>query len=143
MNFERDRFFVSTDAELLDLDFVCRSLKRTPWAKNRPLAVIEESIRNSVCFGIYEKESRKQAGFARVVTDWATFSWVCDVIVDEPYRQTDMGKWLKACVAEHSAVKHDAIALGRTRPETDPATHGQTPQTVMTLTDEERAFLTS
>ena len=59
MNFERENLLISTDPGLLDIDFVCRSLNSTYWAGNRPRPVIEESIRNSVCFGVYEKERQE------------------------------------------------------------------------------------
>jgi GNAT superfamily N-acetyltransferase len=112
MNVARDNFFLSTDPELLDLDFICHSLNGTYWAQNRPRAVVEESIRNSVCFGVYEKESKRQVGFARVVTDKATFSWICDVFIAENHRKKGLGKWLMACVAEHPFVKNSVSLLG-------------------------------
>jgi GNAT superfamily N-acetyltransferase len=112
MNFEREGFFISTEPELLDLEFICRGLNATYWAKDRPRAIIEEAIRNSVCFGVYEQESRKQVGFARVVTDKATFSWLCDVFIDEQYRKKGLGKWLMSCVTTHPFVKNSMSLLG-------------------------------
>jgi GNAT superfamily N-acetyltransferase len=112
MNFERENLLISTDPGLLDIDFVCRSLNSTYWAGNRPRPVIEESIRNSVCFGVYEKEGRKQIGFARVVTDKATFSWICDVFIAEDRRGKGLGKWLMACVTGHPFVKQSLSMLG-------------------------------
>ena len=112
MHFERDRFFISTDPRLLNLDFICRSLNASYWAKDRPRAVVEESIRQSLCFGVYEKENQKQVGFARVVTDQATFSWVCDVFIDEQHRKQGLGKWLMACVTAHPFVKNSLSLLG-------------------------------
>ena len=112
MNFEREGFLISTDPERLDLDFVCRSLHTTYWAGNRPRAVIEASIRNSVCFGVYAKDGGRQVGFARVVTDHATVSWICDVFIAEGERGQGLGKWLMACVTEHPCVKHSLSVLG-------------------------------
>jgi hypothetical protein len=74
MSIESGGYVVSTDAGLLDVDFICAALAGSYWAQNRPRPVIEQSIRNSLCFGLYEKQGRKQVGFARVVTDGATFS---------------------------------------------------------------------
>ena len=112
MTLEREGFFISTDSSLLDLDFICHGLKASYWAGDRPREVIEESIRNSLCFGVYEKESNRQVGFARVVTDQATFSWVCDVLIDERYRGRGLGKWLMSCVVSHPHVKDTSSLLG-------------------------------
>jgi GNAT superfamily N-acetyltransferase len=112
MNYERGNFLVSTDPGLLDMEFLCRGLNSTYWAATRPREVIEESIRNSLCFGVYEKESKQQVGFARVVTDKITFSWVCDVFITDSYRKRGLGKWLMACVVEHPDVKRTLSVLG-------------------------------
>ena len=112
MNFERDDFIISTEPERLDIDFIWRSLNTTYWAQNRPREIVAASFKNSVCFGIYTKESRQQVGFARVVTDYATFSWICDVFVDEKHRKKGLAKWLMACVTEHPLVKNSVSLLG-------------------------------
>ena len=80
------RYLVSTSPGRLDLDFVCAALAGSYWAGSRPRAVIRRSVRNSLCFGVYERRGGRQVAFARVVTDRATFSWICDVIVDEGER---------------------------------------------------------
>ncbi len=56
MKWEKDSFFVSTDPDLLDADFICRSLRSTYWAADRPNSVIREWFKNSVCFGLFKKE---------------------------------------------------------------------------------------
>jgi GNAT superfamily N-acetyltransferase len=112
MNYERDSFLVSTDPGLLDVEFLCRGLNSTYWAATRRREVIEESIRHSLCFGVYEKTSKQQVGFARVVTDKITFSWVCDVFITDSYRKRGLGKWLMACVVEHPEVKRTLSVLG-------------------------------
>ena len=66
------------------------------WARSRPQAVVQASIRSSWVFGVYDGE--RQVGFARVVTDRATFAWICDVIVDEDYRGRGIGGWLMGVV---------------------------------------------
>ncbi len=93
-------YSISDDRALLDLDFICAALAGSYWAQHRPRAVIEKSIRNSVCFGVYEKASGKQVGFARIVTDGATIAWLGDVIVDESHRQKGLGKFLVSRVVE-------------------------------------------
>ena len=95
---ERDGFEISSDPARLDLDAVERFLRASYWAANRTRAVIEDSVRRSRCFGVYEESRGRQVGFARVVTDFATFAWLCDVVVDEAYRGQGLGKWLMDCV---------------------------------------------
>jgi GNAT superfamily N-acetyltransferase len=87
------------------MDFVCRALGGTYWANARPRAVIRKSVRNSLCFGVYERRGGRQVAFARVVTDRATFSWICDVVVDERDRGRGIGKLLMASVAGHPLVR--------------------------------------
>jgi len=114
MTFENATHLVSTDAGLLDLDFICAALAGSYWAQDRPRPVVEQSIRNSLCFGLYEKLSRRQVGFARVVTDGATASWLCDVVIDGPHRNRGLGKFLVSCVVAHPHVGA-TMCLLRTR----------------------------
>ena len=109
---EREGILISTEPERLDVDFICRSLNRTYWAATRRRDVIEESIRNSVCFGVYDQAAGKQIGFARVVTDKATFAWICDVFIDEGHRGRGLGKWLMSCVTAHPDVRNSMSTLG-------------------------------
>ena len=112
MSSARDRYFISTDSALLDLDFLQRGLNSTYWAANRSREVIEASIRNSICFGVYEKKSKKQVGFTRIVTDKVTFSWVCDVFVDEAHRKYGLGKWLIESAVNHPDIRKTLSTLG-------------------------------
>jgi len=112
MNYERDSFLISTEQELLDVDFIWRSLNGTYWAKDRSRGTIDESMRNSICFGLYDKDTGRQMGFARVVSDHATFSWICDVFVEEEFRKRGLGKWLLECVTAHPSVKNSRSFLG-------------------------------
>ena len=71
-----------------------RLLKMTYWADRRPTETIEKSMRNSACFGIRSEEDRKLIGFARVISDYATTWYLCDVIIDPEYREQGLGKAL-------------------------------------------------
>jgi GNAT superfamily N-acetyltransferase len=73
---------------------------------------VEASILNSICFGLYEKTGHKQVGFALIVTDKVTFSWLCDVVVDEKCRRTGLGKFLMSCVVAHPIVAGTLCMLG-------------------------------
>lgn len=102
-------YLVSTDPDLLDVEFVVRSLRTAYWAGDRPRDVILESIRSSLCFGAYC--DGEQVGFARVVTDGATFSWLCDVFVDPRHRSRGLGKRLVAEIISHPAIGKTSIHL--------------------------------
>ncbi|MGH2513947.1 MAG: GNAT family N-acetyltransferase [Candidatus Limnocylindrales bacterium] len=97
---QRDGFEISTDRSRLDLDWLGAALsERAHWARGRSRATIVRSIDGSVCYGIYH--GPEQVGFARVVTDQATFAWLCDVFVDEAWRGRGLGAWLvETIVAE-------------------------------------------
>ena len=82
---------VSSDPAELDLDWLAAALaERAYWALGRSREIVEWSIANSLCVGAYDAVGR-QIGFARVVTDQATFGWVCDVFVDESARGRGVG----------------------------------------------------
>jgi len=70
------------------------------WALGRPAEVVARSIRHSLCFGIYDRDG-DQVGVCRVVTDEATFAWLCDVYVDRAARGRGLGTWLVQVVREH------------------------------------------
>jgi GNAT superfamily N-acetyltransferase len=108
----RDDYFVSDSPELIDVDFACAALAGSYWAQNRPRAVVEESIRGSLCFGVYGKPGGRQVGLARVVTDGATFSWLCDVVIDPGHRGRGLGKFLVASVLSHPRLRGTMFLLG-------------------------------
>lgn len=104
MEIERGCFLVSTDKEKLDLRTIHDWLSNSSyWAQGRPLATVVKSIEQSLCFGVYTENH--QVGFARVVTDYATFAWLCDVFVLETHRGFGLGKWLIECVVAHSQLQ--------------------------------------
>lgn len=95
---------ISTDPADLDLDWLHAALsERAHWALGRDRAVVERSIEHSLVFGAYL--GGRQVGFARVVTDQATFAWICDVFVDESARGRGVGKRLVAAVVDDSRLQ--------------------------------------
>lgn len=112
MNLEHGDYVLSDATERIDVEFVCAALATTYWAENRTRAAIETSLRNSINFGVYEKERGRQVAFARVVTDEATFSWLCDVVVDERHRRKGLGKFIMASVLAHPRLKGTKFLLG-------------------------------
>lgn len=94
-------FFISTDKTKLDYEVIEAFLsERSYWAKGRSSEMIRKSVENSLCFGVYSHEG-KQAGFARVITDYAVFAWVLDVFVLEDYRGKGLGKMLMKSITEY------------------------------------------
>lgn len=101
MEWQRDDgYTISTDRRRLDVGYIQRWLsEQSYWAQGRGRKTVEKSIANSLCFGLYRGE--QQIGFARVVTDYITFAWLCDVFVDEAQRGSALGKWLVETVVSH------------------------------------------
>lgn len=101
---ERGGHTVSTDPERLERELIARFLgQESYWATGRPREVVDRSIEGSLCFGLYAGAG--QLGFARVVTDWATFAWVCDVFVVPEARGRGLGVWLMECVVAHPELQ--------------------------------------
>ena len=101
----RNGYTLSTDPARLDVDCIHDYLRnRSYWAQGRPRQMVERSIANSLCFGIYAPDGA-QVGFARVVTDYATFAWLCDVFILESARGLGLGKWLVQVVTAHPELQ--------------------------------------
>jgi GNAT superfamily N-acetyltransferase len=95
----RDNFTISTDPARLDVDAIAEMLTRAYWAKGRTREVIARYLQHSLTFGLYD--GRRQIGLARVVSDYTTFAWLCDVFIHEEYRGHGLGKWLMDTVHSH------------------------------------------
>jgi GNAT superfamily N-acetyltransferase len=101
---------ISTDRRRLQLEVVHGYLARSYWAKNIPREIVERSIENSLCFGIYEAgaselEPERQVGFARVISDLATFAYIADVFVLVESRGKGLARWLMEVIAGHSDLQ--------------------------------------
>jgi N-acetylglutamate synthase-like GNAT family acetyltransferase len=90
---------ISTDPTRLDLEAICDLLSRSYWANQRSKETISHTLQHSLCFGVYD--GTRQIAFARVVSDYATFAWLCDVIVHEDYRGRGVGKHLMEAILAH------------------------------------------
>lgn len=101
---QKGEFLISTDKLRLDLEVIHDFLaNQSYWAQGRDLEVIKRGIDNSLNFGVYQGD--RQIGFARVVTDYATFAWLADVFVLEEYRGQGLGKWLIALILSHPRLQ--------------------------------------
>lgn len=95
---------ISTDNVLLDRALIHEFLSgHSYWARGISVEVVHRSIEHSLCFGIYQ--AGRQAGFARVVTDYATFAWLADVFIVETWRGRGLGRKLVAAVLAHPQLQ--------------------------------------
>jgi GNAT superfamily N-acetyltransferase len=99
----RGEYAISTDKGLLDVSLVHEFLSRSYWSPGIPRAVVERGIAHSLCFGIYRDGA--QVGFARVITDRASFAYLADVFVVEAHRSKGLGKWLIQTILEHEELR--------------------------------------
>ena len=110
IEYQHGKFSIRTDRERLDIDFIYDYLcNQSYWAKGRSLEVVEKSIQNSFCFGVFDGE--QQVGFARIVTDYITFAWLCDVFIVESHQGQGLGKWLINTVVSHPEMKAVKLIL--------------------------------
>lgn len=95
---------ITTDQSKIDLPYVHHYLSEISyWAKGIPFALVEKSIQNSMCFSVFKNE--KQIGFARVVTDYATFAYLADVFIDENHRRHGYSKELMEFIMKHPKLE--------------------------------------
>ena len=100
MNWSKDGLLISDEKMMLQPEYIHDYLSnKSYWAADIPLETVKKSIDGSVCFGIYD--ANLQIGFARVVTDKATFGYLADVFVDENYRGRGLSKWLMEVVLNY------------------------------------------
>ena len=99
MDFIKNGFTISTEKDKLDIDVIHSFLNRTYWAEGISKEIISRSIEGSLCFGVFE--NNKQVGFARMITDKATFSYLADVFIIEEYRGRGLSKWLMEVIMSY------------------------------------------
>jgi GNAT superfamily N-acetyltransferase len=95
----RGQYSITTDPQKLDVDAIHAYLSRSFWAEGIPKDIVARSLANSLCFGLFDEAA--QVGLARVVTDRATYAYLCDVYVLESHRTRGLGKWLIETVMAH------------------------------------------
>lgn len=94
---ERAGMTITNDPTSLDVAAIHAYLTRSYWATGITFETVAQSVRNSLCFGLFGTDDR-QIGFARFVTDYTTFAYLCDVYVLEEFRGQGLGKWLMEVV---------------------------------------------
>ncbi len=106
MNYEitTDGILYSNNKKLLQVDVIHHYLSQESyWAQGIPLQIVTDSIEGSLCFGVYK--NKKQIAFARIVTDNATFGYLADVFVLEPYRGKGVSKQLMKFIMDYPPCK--------------------------------------
>lgn len=99
----RDNFTISTDFNRLDVDAITGLLSHAYWAQGRTREMIARYLQHSLTFGLYD--GSLQIGLARIVSDYTTFAWLCDVFIDEDYRGQGLGKWLLETIHSHPELQ--------------------------------------
>jgi GNAT superfamily N-acetyltransferase len=100
MHWHKDEFTISTDKTKLSIEYIHDYLShQSYWAKSIPFDTVQRSIEGSLCFGVFT--GNKQIGFARVITDTATFGYLADVFIDEAWRGRGLSKWLMEVIMAH------------------------------------------
>jgi GNAT superfamily N-acetyltransferase len=103
LDWRRGPYTISTDPDRIDLEAVHRFLADSYWAADRPPDVIDRSLQRSLTFGLFHGET--QIGMARVVSDFATFAWLCDVYIEPAHRGSGLGRWLVEVVSGHPDLR--------------------------------------
>jgi GNAT superfamily N-acetyltransferase len=103
MDWYKGDYTITTDRDRIDRAAVRRFLAASYWAAGRPADVIERSLDHSLTFGLFH--DGRQVGMARVVTDFATFAWLCDVFIDPAHRGAGNGRWLLSVVMGHADLQ--------------------------------------
>src|SRR5512147_1406960 len=106
---------ISSEPARLDIDAIHAYLTRSYWSPGIPRDVVARAVAHSLCFGVYLGAGGEQVGFARVVTDHATFAYLCDVYVLEKHQGRGLGKLLMRTVMAHPALTGARRAMLGTR----------------------------
>ena len=99
----RGEYLISTDKSRLDLTLIHNFLRTSYWAAGIPLEVVRRSIEHSLSFGLYKED--QQIGYARVITDYATFAYLGDVFILEPFRGQGLSKWLMEVIVTYPELQ--------------------------------------
>ena len=98
-----DEYIISTDKHRLDLRAIHSFLTKSYWAEGISFEIVKKSIEHSLNFGVYKKG--KQVGFARVITDYATYAYIGDVFILEEFRGQGLSIWLMQVIADYPELQ--------------------------------------
>lgn len=103
MRWQKDEFIITDNRDDLDIGVIHRFLRESYWARGISQTVVERSMANSLCFGLYL--SGRQIGFARAITDCATFAYLADVFILPDFRRRGLAAWLVTCIVGHPELQ--------------------------------------
>jgi len=149
----KEGYLISTDENKLDLAAIHRYLTTSTWAAGIDEETVNASIQNSLNFGLYHQS--EQIGFARLITDYATFAYLCDVYVLDAYQGNGLARWLMACIHAHPVFERlrrircsparrrgcmKSLAINRSTSRT---TRGRLPGLISTKTKRDKSYSAS
>jgi len=100
---EKNNYLISTDKSKIDIDYVHGFLSQSYWSPGVPMQVVKKAMKGSLCFGVYYNDT--QIGYARMVTDKATFAYLADVFIDKDHRGKGLAKWLVEMILAHPQLQ--------------------------------------
>ena len=103
MEWIKDDYSITTNKEKIDVDYTQQFLTQTYWAEGIPRSTVEKSIQGSICFAVFH--GPQQVGFARVITDEATFAYLADVFIDPAYRGKGLSQWLMEVIMDYPGLQ--------------------------------------
>ena len=105
----KNNYVISTDKSKIDVVYVHGFLSQSYWSPGIDIQLVKKAMEGSLCFGIYDNDetlpASRQMGYARMVTDEATFAYLADVFIDEGYRGKGLGKWLVEMILAHPGLR--------------------------------------
>lgn len=100
-----DNYRISSDQSEMDIKAIHDFVSRSYWAEGIPLDRLEKAIRHSLCFGVFHTNEEEQVGFARMITDYATFAYLADVYVLEAHRGKGLSKFLMEAIMSYPELQ--------------------------------------
>jgi GNAT superfamily N-acetyltransferase len=97
-------FRISSELKEMDLDAIHVYVSKSYWAKDIPIATLKRAMENSICFGVFDRVG-DQVGFARAVTDYATYAYLADVYILDDHRGIGLSKWLMSEIMSHPRLQ--------------------------------------
>lgn len=104
MKIDTTKYYISTDKSLLNHDKIWKLLRNCFWSKGIPIEYVSRLIKYSLCFGVYLKNN-ELIGFGRVVSDYTTYAYICDIVIDQNHRKKGIGSNLISAIMEHRDLK--------------------------------------
>jgi GNAT superfamily N-acetyltransferase len=103
MVWQKDEYCITTDKSRIDIPYLHAFLSNSYWAQGIPEDTVRRSVAGSLCFSVFYKD--QQVGFARVITDGASFAYLCDVFIHASYRGRGLGKWLMEVITAYPSLQ--------------------------------------